>query len=187
MVVFVVGGFFFFFRVVGGGYEKQVFSGWRPGQSQPTRLRDPGRSHLPLPTSAPPCCSVRVPTPTSTLLATLWASYPGGQPSWHLGVPGRPRRAKGEDVGGAGRAEGWGRWGAELSTGPALPRNSTPVWPEQGVEGGARVAQPGARTSVHSQMASSSAQDWISQGAKILGPAPTDSHFFPSESQYFFF
>ena len=41
---------------------------------------------------------------------------PGGQPSWHLGVPGRPRRAKGEDVGGAGR----GRGGA--GGGPSFPR-----------------------------------------------------------------
>lgn len=106
MVVFVVVGFFFFFRVVGGGYEKQVFSGWCPGQSQPTRLRDPGRSHLPLPTRTPPHCGARVPTPTSTLLATPWDSAPEGQPSWHLGVPGRPRRAKGEDVGGAGRGRG---------------------------------------------------------------------------------
>lgn len=114
--LFLLLGFFFFFRVVGGGYEKQVFSGWCPGQSQPTRLRDPGRSYLPLPTRAPPRCGARVPTPTSTLLAIPWACYPRGQPSWHLGVPGRPRRAKGEDVGGAGR----GRGGA--GGGPSFPR-----------------------------------------------------------------
>ena len=153
----------------------------RPGSgilSDPTCLCPPVPHHA----AAPGC-----PLPLPHSWQHSGHPTPGGQPSWHLGVPGRPRRAKGEDVGGAGRAEGWGRWGAELSTGPALPRNSTPVWPEQGAEGGARVAQPGARTSVHSQTASSSAQDWVSQGAKILGPVPTDSRFSPSESQYSFF
>lgn len=106
-------------------------------------------------------------------------SHPG---TWEFqGGLGGPRERMWEVLAGAGE----GQVGSKLSSGPALPRNSTPVWPELGAEGGARVAQPGARTSVHSQTASSSAQDWVSQGAKILRPAPTDAHFSSSKSQYF--
>ena len=90
------------------------------GNHRLSRLRDPGRPHLPLPT--PPTMPRRqsarshLHSPGDTL-----GSLPGGgQLSWHLGGPERPSRAKAEDVGCAGRGRGRPGGGSALN-GPSTP------------------------------------------------------------------
>lgn len=84
-------------------------------------------------------------------LLPIGASCPG---TWEAQGPGRAREKMWDMLAGT---EG-GQAGAPLQAGPVLPRNSIVVCLESGAEGRAGVAQPGVRTSVQSQMASSLGQ-----------------------------
>lgn len=74
------------------------------GKHRLPRIRDPGRSHLPLLTRTPSGPGAKVPAPTSILLAMPWACYPEGAA---ILAPGSSREDE-KDVGCAGRD---GRWG----------------------------------------------------------------------------
>lgn len=78
--------FSFFFWVVDGYYKKQVLSGRHLGQSQ--LAQDKGSWQTPPASAQAP----KYPLPPPHSWPCPGSATPGGQPSWHLEVPGRPRR-----------------------------------------------------------------------------------------------
>lgn len=129
----------------------------------------------------PPCPGAKVPAPTSTVLATLWACFPGVGSSpgtWEVQrSPAGPRQRMWDVLAGAEE----GQVGAQLYMGPALLRKPSPSGHSQERE--AELRHP---KQVRGQKSIARCQlSWagLGKGVRTLEPAFLGANLSPSDSQ----